>query len=68
MNSENSKASHTNRLLIDLSDEINLKRSDKYVTLSNLYYTQQNIKNLYKYNVLKISAPTWADEFELRNG
>ena len=39
MNSENSKASHTNRLLIDLSDEINLKRSDKYVTLSNLYYT-----------------------------
>ena len=39
MNSENTKAPDTNRLLMDLSDEINLKRSDKYVTLSNLYYT-----------------------------
>ena len=39
MNSANSKAPDTHRLLIDLSDEINLKRSDKYVTLSNLYYT-----------------------------
>ena len=41
MNSENSKTSDPHRLLLSLSDKINLKRCDKYVTLSNLsiYYT-----------------------------
>ena len=33
MNSENSKTSDPHRLLLNLSDKINLKRSDKYVTL-----------------------------------
>ena len=36
MDSENSKTSDTHRLLLNLTDKINLKRSDKYVTLSNL--------------------------------
>ena len=36
MNSENSKASEPNRLLLNLSDKTNLKRYDKYVALSNL--------------------------------
>ena len=36
MNSENSKTSDLHRLLLNLSDKINLKRSDKYVALSNL--------------------------------
>ena len=35
MNSKNSKASDHHRLLLNLSDKINLKRSDKYVSLSN---------------------------------
>ena len=41
MNSENSKISDFLRLLFSLSDKINLKRSDKYVALSNvsIYYT-----------------------------
>ena len=41
MNSENNKASDSHRLLLNLSDKLNLKRSDKYVVLSNLsiYYT-----------------------------
>ena len=41
MNSGNSKTSDAHRLLINLSDKLNLKRSDKYVALSNLsiYYT-----------------------------
>ena len=41
MNSKNSKISHLHRLLINLSNKINLKRRDKYVALSNLsiYYT-----------------------------
>ena len=36
MNSENSKTSDPHRLLLNLSDKINLKRRDKYVALSNL--------------------------------
>ena len=50
MNSRNSKTSHSYILLLNLLDKINLKRSDKYVALSNLsiYYTQKNIKKSYK--------------------
>ena len=36
MNSENSKTSDPQKLLISLTDKINLKRSDKYVALLNL--------------------------------
>ena len=45
INSATSKTSDPHRLLLDLSDKINLKRSDKYVALSNLsiYYVWKNI-------------------------
>ena len=36
MNSENSKTFDRHRLLLNLSDKINLKNKDKSVTLSNL--------------------------------
>ena len=36
MNSENSKTSDPHRLLLNLSYKVNLKRTDKYVALSNL--------------------------------
>ena len=36
MNSGNSKTSGTHRILLNLPDKLNLKRSDKYVILSNL--------------------------------
>ena len=41
MNSENGKTSDPHRLLLNLSNKINLKRSDKYIPLPNLssYYT-----------------------------
>ena len=70
MNSENSKTSDPCRVLPNLADKINLKRSDKYVALPNLsiYYTWENIKNLYKNNKFKISAPTWNEELELPDG
>ena len=38
MNSENSKTSNPHKLLLNLLDKINLKRSDKYVALSNLSF------------------------------
>ena len=36
MNSRNSKTSDPHRLLLNLSEKTNLKRSDKYVALSNI--------------------------------
>ena len=49
-NSQNSELFDFHRLLLNLSDKKKLKRSDKYVALSNLsiYYTYY-----------KISASTW---------
>ena len=46
MNSKDSKTSDPHRLLLNLADKINLKRSDKYIVLSNLsiYYTWKKIK------------------------
>ena len=60
MNSENSKTLDTHRLLLSLTDIIDLERSDEYGDLSNLsiYYTWKKIKNLYKNNKFKISWPT----------
>ena len=50
MNIENSTTTDSHRLLFNLSDKINLKRSDKCVSLSNLsiYNIWRNIKKLYK--------------------
>ena len=70
MNSGNSKTSDPHRLLLNLSDKLKLKRSDKYVALSNLsiYYTWKNTKMSYKNNKFKISAPTSNKEIELLDG
>ena len=67
MNSKNSRKSDPDRFLLNITDKINLRRSDKYVALSNLsiYYTWRTIKNSCKNNKFKISAPTWNEEFEL---
>ena len=45
MISENSKTSEPHRLLLNLTDKIGLKRSDKYVALLNLsiYYIWKNL-------------------------
>ena len=48
MNSKTSKISDSHKLLLNLTDKINLKRSDKYVALSNLsiYYTGEKNKKV----------------------
>ena len=48
INSENSNTSDLDRLLFNLTDLVSLKRSDKYVSLSNLsiYYAWKNIKKV----------------------
>ena len=65
MNSENSKTSEYHVLVLKLTDKLNLKRGQKGVALSNLsiYY-----KSSYNNIKLKISPPTWSDEFELPDG
>ena len=70
MNSKNNKTSDPHRDLLNLTDKINLKRSDKCVALSNLrmYYTWKKIKKSYKNNNFKVLTPTWNEEFELPDG
>ena len=67
MNSENSKTSEPDRLLLNLADKINLKGSGKYAAFWNhsLYYTWKNIKQSYKDNKFKISTPTWNEKFRI---
>ena len=69
-NFENSKTSDPHRLLLNLTDKIDLRRKDKYIALSNLsiYYTWKNIKTSYKNNEFKISTPIWNEEFEFPDG
>ena len=60
MNFETSKTSDPHRF-------IDLKRSDRYVALSNLsiHYTLKNIQMSYKNNKFKIPGPTWNEKLEL---
>ena len=70
MNSENSQTFDPHRLLLNLTDKIDLRKKDKYIALSNLsiYYTWKNIKNVYQNSKFKTSAPTWNQKFELPDG
>ena len=67
MNSGNSKTFEPYRLLLNLADEIDLKKSDKYVGLTNISmnYTWKNIKKSYINNKFKIFAPPGDEKFEL---
>ena len=65
INSDNSKTSDSHRLLLNPSDQLDLRRGDEYVVLSNLsiYYEWKNIKKSYKNNKFKISTPAWNEKF-----
>ena len=65
INSENSKTSDLHTQLLNVSDKINLKRSDKYVAFSNLsIYYKWEVRS-YKNNKFKISAWASNEEFQL---
>ena len=70
INSENSKTPEYHVLVLKLTDKLDLRRGQKTVALSNLsiYYTRKNVKSSCNNNKFKISAPTWTEEFELRDG
>ena len=50
INSKNSKTSDPNRLLLNVTDKIDLSRKDKFIALSNIsiYYAWKNIKKSYR--------------------
>ena len=67
MNSKIIKTSDPYRLLFNLLEKVNLKRSNKYIALLNLsiYYTWKKIKKSAKNYKFKITSLTWNEEFEL---
>ena len=70
MNTENIKTNEPHRFKLDLTNKLNLKNSNKNMTLANfnIYYTCKNIKFEYNNNKSKISAPTWNNTFDLPDG
>ena len=68
MNSGNSKTSVSHRLLLNLSDKINLKKDFFFLLNLSIYYTSNNFKMSYKNIKFKMSAPTWNEGFYLPGG
>ena len=70
MNTENSKTNELYKFVLNLSQILDLRSSDKHAALQSLsiYYTWKNIRKQYNSNKLKIITPTWNDEFELPDG
>ena len=70
MDSVNNEISDLHIILLNLLDKTNLNRSDKYVALSNLsiYHTGKIVEKSYESNKLKVSAPTWKEEFQSPDG
>ena len=70
MNTKNSKTNEPHRFILSLGDKVNLKDPSKNMALANLstYYTWKNIKLAYSNSKLKVSAPSWNDEFDLPDG
>ena len=67
MNFENSKTSDPQRLLLNLTDKIDLRIKYKSYCFLKSWYLQymEKYKKFIKNNKSKISAPTWNEEFEL---
>ena len=70
MNSKNSTTSDPHRLLLNLTDKIDLKRKDKYIALSSLsiYYTWKNIKSRVKTISLKYQLQHGMKNLNLPDG
>ena len=70
MDIENSKTNEPHKFVLDLSQKLDLRNSNKQVAHQNLciYYRWKNITKQYKNNKLIIIAPTLNDEFELPDG
>ena len=58
MNSENSKTNEPHKFVLNLSQRLDLKSSNKHVALQNLSicYTWKNVRKHYKNNNLKSNS------------
>ena len=67
---ENIKSDESHKFVINLSQRLGIRSSNKHVALQNLsiYYTWKNVRQQHKNNKVKITAPTWNDEFKLPDG
>ena len=67
---ENSKTNKQHKFILNLSQRLDLRSSDKHIALQKLsiHFSWKNIKHQFKSNKLKIIAPTWNDEFQLPDG
>ena len=63
---ENSKMNEPRKFFLNLLQRLDLRSSNKHVSLQNesIYDTWKNIRKNYKNNKLKKVAPTWNNEFE----
>ena len=70
MNTENSKTNKQHKFVLNLSQRLDLKSSNKHAFLENvsIYLTWKSIRQQDKNNKLKTIAPMWNDEFELLDG
>ena len=59
MNTQNSKTNEPHKFVLNLSQKLDLRGSNKSVALQNvsIYYTWKNIRKQYKNNKLKIISP-----------
>ena len=64
MNSKNNKTSKAQFLIVNLTDNLDLRVAKNSLALSNLtiYYTWENIKSSYNNNKFTTSALTWNDK------
>ena len=70
INTENSQTNEPYQFVLNMSQRLQLRSSDKHVAPQNLfvYQTWKNIRKQYRKNKLKIIARTGNDEFELPDG
>ena len=70
MNTVIRKTSEPHKFVLNLSQRLGLRSSDKHVARQNLpvYYMWKNIRKQCKNNKLKIIALIWNNEFELPDG
>ena len=63
-NEKSSLSSDSNSVMLNVLDEIDLKKNEKYFPLPKLtiYYTSKNIKSNIKRNGME-SPPTWNNKF-----
>ena len=70
MNAENSKTNKPHKFVLNLSQRLDLKSSNKHVAVQSLslHYTWKNIRKQCKNNKVKIISPPWNHEFKLPHG